>query len=944
MRSRLHTPTSTNKHPWIKGIGFVMPAVFATAIGGVALHAQVEDAEADEVFQLDTYYVASGIKESLLLGVDYKKDSYQMVDVIVAEDIGKFPDNNVVEALQRVSGIQTTDRGGGEVSTVTIRGMTDVTTTVNGRDIFTASGRALALADIPASLLNRVDVYKTRSSSMIESGIAGVINIQTQRPFYYDGAKTVLAARTIYQEQSDEWDPTLSAMVSNTWDTDYGKFGALVNLSYATTHYRDQSVTPGAMVPFMTANPAPGWTPYERIFLTDGRVAENPIWQAGLESGLPYDAGSTLNINGVPTEYVLSRDAIFQSDFTGKRERPAANLSLQYAPKSGNAEYTFEVFYNGYRNKSFNSLLFSFVDWWGSLGDNPGANVDLFEGTNIVKARRDVGAVYGFNSGDQTESSTDSILYGLSGKWELTDKLTLKADLVYQDSEFETDFFAMRTDRVYESIDVDFNVDDGVPAFSFGGTNPTTDPAQWNIAQLYDNGNRNKGNAISFTADADYIPDLEFIEKVTFGFRYDDRDASESQRTADTGGLGQPLSNFPELQYYTTGFFDDRAGIPETWVVADGNYIASHADEVRTIYNNAIGAGLDLDADLNLTESFSINEKTIAAYAQADFASQIAGRKLSGQLGARFVKMESDMLFRDLDTLEESTGDSSKSKVLPSFTVRYNLMENLMARFSYSQTIRRPAFVDLNAAITYVEDVTNIGYGTATGGNPGLDPTESTNYDFSLEYYFDDNGAVYGTAFRREIDGLVVPFRSRVNYEGYDYILTRPDNATDGELSGFEFGVVYFPTNLPDFLEGFGIQASYTMLDSEQSNPITNDVGEVVGYQKSPFFAVSDSSYSVVLAYEKSKFSARLSYVWRDDFLNNNEAALFANPLGIYRQAERSMDLQLSYNVTKDLVITFDATNLTDDMNHSYYEFSKTHNFGNYFFSRTFALGMRYVF
>ena len=95
----------------------------------------------------------SGIRGSLNKALNLKRQNLQIVDAIVAEDIGKFPDNNVVEALQRVTGIQVTDRGQGEVSTVSIRGLTDVTTTVNGRNIFTASGRSVALADVPAALL-----------------------------------------------------------------------------------------------------------------------------------------------------------------------------------------------------------------------------------------------------------------------------------------------------------------------------------------------------------------------------------------------------------------------------------------------------------------------------------------------------------------------------------------------------------------------------------------------------------------------------------------------------------------------------------------------------------------------------------------------------------------------------------------------------------------------
>lgn len=896
----------------------------------------------DDIVEIDEY-VVFGIRDSLIEGLEIKRESYQMVDVIIAEDIGKFPDNNVVEALQRVSGVQTTDRGSGEVSAVTIRGMTDVTTTINGRDIFTASGRSVALADIPASLLNRVDVFKTRSSSLIESGIAGVIDIQTQRPFYFDGQKTVLAVRYIYQEQAEKWDPNMSALMTNTWDTDSGKFGALFNISFATTNYRDQSVTAGAMIPFMTDSPALGWTPYERIFLTDGRVEENPIWDAGLEAGLPFSAGSTLNINGTPTEYVLSRDAIFQSDFTGERKRPAANLSLQFAPDD-RSEYTFEAFYNGYRNDSFNSLLFSFADWWGGLSADPAADIELYQGTNIVKSRDNVGSPYGFMSGDLTSSKTDSYLYALSGKWIVSEDLQLAADLVYQTSEYYSEFFAMRTERVYPVINVDFNSGGGLPAFNFGADSETTDPSLFTMAQLYDNANRNEGSAISFTFDGDYTPEWDVIEKISFGVRYDNRDVSEAQRTADTGILGQPLSNFPELQYNTTGFFDGRSDVPTDWVVADGNYIADNADEIRNLYNNAIGAGLLLSDDLDVTESFNINEITMAVYTQADFSTQVGGHTLDGQFGLRFVSMSSDMKFTDLDTLAKSSADADVSKLLPSLSLRYDLTDNLRMRFSYGQTIRRPNFGDLNSAITYVEDVTNIGYGTASGGNSNLKPTESTNYDLALEYYFTDEGAIYAQAFKRDIEGLVVTFRSRVNYEDYDYILTRPDNSSDGELSGFEFGIVYFPKNLPDILDGFGIQASYTMLDSEQTIPITNDAGEVIGSDVTPFFAVSDSSYSVVLAYEKQKFSARLSYVWRDDFLHHYEAALFANPLGVYNTPESSMDFQFTYNVSENFIVTFDVTNLTEEIYQSYYEYPDTHNFGSSLFSRTFALGARYSF
>src|SRR5690606_23642315 len=292
----------------------------------------------------------------------------------------------------------------------------------------------------------------------------------------------------------------------------------------------------------------------------------------------------------------------------------------------------------------------------------------------------------------------------------------------------------------------------------------------------------------------------------------------------------------------------------------------------------------------------------------------------------------------------DGSASASASKLLPSLMLRYAFTPELMLRFAYGETLRRPGFAQLNPNIIYVEDVTNIGYGTATGGNPGLEPTESKNYDLGLEWYFSPGSAVYATLFRREIEGLVTDFRRRVTFEDYDYILTQPDNASNGELEGLDLRVGWFPEDLPGLLDGFGVQASYTALDSSQDIPVTNTAGEVVDTVSTPMFGISDSSYSVVLAYEREKFGARLSYVWRDDFLHRYEAAQFANPLGIYFNAEKSMDLQLSYDASEHLSLTFDATNLTNELYQSYYQYPTTHGFGTSLYSRTFAVGLRYRF
>ena len=154
-------------------------AALSISVSAVAQQAPAADTPKSE--EVETVIV-TGIRESLRKGLENKKDATQVIESIVAEDIGKLPDNNVVEALQRVSGVQVTNRDGGEADAITIRGLPDITTTWNGRNVFTASGRALALQDIPANLVGQIDVFKTRAAEQLETGLAGQIDVRTRRP------------------------------------------------------------------------------------------------------------------------------------------------------------------------------------------------------------------------------------------------------------------------------------------------------------------------------------------------------------------------------------------------------------------------------------------------------------------------------------------------------------------------------------------------------------------------------------------------------------------------------------------------------------------------------------------------------------------------------------------------------------------------------------------
>jgi TonB-dependent receptor len=938
---------------------FALRMTAAAALAAIAGAATAQDAPNNET-QLEKVTV-TGVRASLTKSLANKRTADQVVESVVAEDIGKLPDNNVVEALQRVTGIQVTNRAGGEVGTLSIRGLPDVATTWNGRNIFTASGTQVALQDIPSTLVRQIDVYKTRDASQLENGIAGQIDVKSLRPFDFKGEKYSLLARETYLDPAKKWNPQLSAMASNRWKTDIGDVGALVNLSMTRTNYRNESVTPGAMVPFTSPNAAevpPGYTPLQRVF-------DNNVWTPGTYTGLPQKAGSTLNFNGKAYPYYLSRDAIFQSDVEGRRERPAANVALQWQPND-DAVYTFEAMYNGYRDKIFNRLLFSFVDWWGSLGPNPASTITTFPGTNVIKTRT-VNNVYGFNSGDYTTSATDSRILALNGKWNLGDRLRLEGDLSYQTSSFHSEFTATRIDRVAPSITVDFNSGGGNMAFKFNDNAELVDPAKWNVAQFYDNANRNEGSAGTASLSGSYDADWGALKTLSFGARFDSRKASEANRT-QSGFLGRNLASLGANYYHVnSGFGTDIADVPRSWMEPNAYYIRDNIDAWRKLYNS-VDANFMTSDKLSLQKTFDVKEDTTNLFLMADTDSELFGRRLRANFGVRYVQVNTSMTAYSVNATTKAVtptnGEKTARKFLPSLTLRYEPVKDVLVRLNYGETLRRPGFGDLNPVLQLSDDVSKVGYGGGSGGNPGLEPTRSKNLDLTGEWYFQKDSALYGTVFQRKIDGLVVPLRRRVRVDpandpfrnstsggdhsnGYDYVISSPVNASNGKISGLELGAIYFPKGLPSLLDGLGFQGSVTRLTSSQNVPTANNAGQIVSQLEAPFFGVSKLSWNATLAYEKGPVGARLSYVRRSAFLAGNEAALFANPIGIWRQPEKSVDFQLTYNLNDRMAFDISGVNLTNEKQQQYYRFGdagnpEVTNFGTVQIGRAVSVGFRW--
>lgn len=219
--------------------------------------------------------IVTGTRQNLQNAQDIKRDADTFVDAISATDIGSLPDRSVLEAMQRLPGVSIErfaaandpDHFGVEGSGAVVRGMTQTRSEFNGRDSFTAnSGRGLSFQDVPPELMGGVEMYKNQTADMVEGGIGGTVNLKTRLPFDNRGMQAAASVDYTYGDMVEDWTPTFSGLYSNTWETDAGEFGFLINLARselsASSHgiqtdlYEVRSVAPGNITPGFPNAPA----------------------------------------------------------------------------------------------------------------------------------------------------------------------------------------------------------------------------------------------------------------------------------------------------------------------------------------------------------------------------------------------------------------------------------------------------------------------------------------------------------------------------------------------------------------------------------------------------------------------------------------------------------------------------------------------------------------
>ncbi|HYI48446.1 MAG TPA: TonB-dependent receptor [Allosphingosinicella sp.] len=847
----------------------------------------VEQAPAPTPEEDEASIVVTGLRRSLESQQNIRRNSDQIVDAIVAADIGKLPDIAVSDTAARIPGVQV-ERGGGEAGRVLVRGLPDFTTTYNGREIFTAETRSVALQDFPSGAIGAIEVFKSSSANLIEPGLAGLVNVRSRRPFDFDGFEIVGSLWGLHTYQADEITPNGNLLVTNRWAVgDGGEIGALIGLSYTRLRYLDST-------------------------------RENTDFVAG---GGP---------NGTRFPDI---QRIFYGE--GDRSRPSINASIQYRPSPG-VEFYVEGLWQGFRNRVSDRLIA--VPLWGGSGfsntQTQEGRTDLLESGTVTNPFRPDG----FQGG--TFNKTNTYQFAIGGSYD-AGPLRISADLARTDSTFTGSTASVDyafANRQTVTFDTDVDAEDGGAEFSFANFD-ASNPANYIYRGFYEEAQQSTGDDWQARVDLAYEAELGPIEEFQFGIRYTDRDAHREfgNRYWNFEGNRIPISQVP-LDYvlFDPGFRGSGVQDFRTWLSPTYRSIRDNLVRMREfnmgLGGTAYGPNTNEAPTPDPLQTWDASEQSFAAYAQVRYEIPLGGEAvLDGNIGLRYVKSDLTLSGTRLvipggggaGVLTPTDVDRDFEAWLPSFNARLRFTPQFQARLSFTQTQTRPSFIDLRASGTLDQPPACLAqnpppancFQTGSGGNPFLEPLTSDNYDAALEYYFSRTGFVSLSLFRRDMQGFIenTTFQGTTP-DGVPLRLNGPVNSGDGRIQGFEAQI----TTFFDFLgvPQVGFQANVTHIDASADflfDRGTDASGaQLVDVVNRELIGVSDWSYNLVAIYEGGGLSARLAYNWRSSFLTTYQRR------GDHLYTEEAdpvsrLDLSVSYNILDNLTIFGDWTNILGD-------------------------------
>jgi iron complex outermembrane recepter protein len=867
----------------------------------------------------DEEIIVSGIRSSIEKAAEIKRESAQIMDVITSEDVGKLPDPNVAEALQRVTGVQIS-RVFGEGQSVNIRGLQQVRVEVDGRTLLGWSarvsppendnlGRSSGLDSVPSSLFGRLEVRKSPLSNQAEGGLGGTVNLVTPKPFSFKKPTLSLRAQGTYSDRVDKFEPGFAGLATTTFAD--GRIGVLIAGEYQKRSSNLQLFERNNWFPVgnggvglptgATTILAPRLLQYENVDIDRTRWGINGAVQIQ-----------------VTDDWVITADGMYSDQKSNRTNQFLAFNLATPNPNSTNATTRNPI-----------------------VANNP-----VVDGQGYAVAGQALGNV---RTGNQIRlDPTTSLLAGINTKYD-DGTWKIEADGYYSRGtlrqKIEVITLQTRNNGVVGVYDFRNNVIPSLSVFSpISPTNPlpnlaspfdltlksnfplprtpapTTAVPSPALDNLLYRANLLPANLDEWTTRFDVGYDNNNGIKLSMGARYVKLTAdftafrSRSDGLYTDGTIVNPrlpdgritVPGIPEVATAYPGFLSQIPGnFPRAFLtgVPDSDFIIQRVTTAGLGEPGVLGEPLTRNRD----RDFKVNESTLSAYMMFDAEGEIFGRPAKMNAGVRIshTDFEADTVQRlprrnpttgvtlvpiILDTSDRN--DKEKyTNVLPSANLTVNITDNFLARLSASQTLQRASIQDL-APSTFV-DATNR---TKTTGNAQLKPPISSNIDLSFEYYMGKSNQISAAIFYKNVDDFIVPVtfsQIEPGFESLGTIVVRSvTNIPNAKVKGFELGVTQFFDFLPGPLSGLGVIANYTYVDSKDSNGFA-------------LVATSKHSYNIVGLYEKGPVSARLAYNWRDDAVFE-----FTDGRPEVIAARSQLDAQLGFDITKNFQLSLQAQNL----------------------------------
>lgn len=868
--------------------------------------------------------VVTGQRAALQSAQRIKQDAEEMVDSIVADDIGKLPDKSVSEVLQRIvgvsidrtmAGIRSLNDGVEKFSIVgagvSIRGLGYVRSETDGRESFSANGgRGINFEDVPPELLAGVDVYKNPSAAQIEGGIGGLVNLRTWKPFDFPGAKVALTLSTQQSSLRGKAGPSFSGLVSNRWHTDLGEFGAMIDYSHSLTRDR-----------------------------TDGFQVEPYFPRADALAG--DSSGKT---------YWVPSGASWRSS-AYDRERDGIAAALQW--RHGGVQSSLSYFESRHNLKWTENASYFYGNRWATTLDL-GAT---FSDSGALQTGVLHGVVLGtdaryMDNHSRTRDLSWDLDWQLSERWSMTTELQwIKARSEGVDNTVGLGTKPLPKQRVDLSGDV--------PQLSFDAADRDflADPNNYLWGFTQDHRELNTADMKAVRADAKYeFEDRRFVRDLRFGVRLTDRNALSRQSDGGyhwlpitpswqpinpgrlTAQLGDPrFGQDYELHRYDN-FFNGGAGtppgvlVPTMGMVQNLPYSFEKLHSYRSILcRDAHPVAAEAQACIDSyswmvpTAAFGTpawtnpqSERTQAGYVQLRFGFDEGWNvPLDGNVGVRMVRTSVGAVgrlifdprpvagapaFDRVDPNAEVLYSHTYTRALPSLNLRYRVNDSLQLRAAAARGMTRPDFYQLQGYIALRQNIPTdfpnttepITYsGDGSRSNPFLQPTMSNNFDLSAEYYFSRTGSFTLGLFSKQVKDIVIGRTSIYTLKDtagvpHDFVVTSPINGARGYARGLELGFQRYLDMLPGWWSGFGVQVNYTYIASRQKlhsplNPAycTGLDGTTAAISLSlngcdtdgrtfsdlPLQNLSRNAYNLSLLYDRGPLSVRLAYSWRGKYL-----------------------------------------------------------------------------